>query len=325
MNYCLFKLRFTTPVHFGVPGSALSLYGSEDHFLADTLYSAFCHEALSLWGEDGLRNLMEEAEKGRLLLSDSMPWSGDSFYLPRPYVNGKRSLEELTSKQRKAMKKLRWLPVEAFDTFSSSVKTGERFRVETVQAQFGDEDEMTRVHISGLEVPRPFQVGIYRFRENCGLYFIAGFSDDSLGEKVRTLTEAVGMSGIGGRVSSGLGKYRIEDCVFLNEFFDTQTEWLFRALSAEDSKRFLLLTSSLPEEEDLDRVICEASYQLVRRGGFVGSASFAESPRKKKTEYYLTAGSVLPCRYSGSVRSVAEGGKHPVLRFNQPIFLGVDL
>ena len=127
------------------------------------------------------------------------------------------------------------LPVAGFaeaqaePLIGDGVKTGERFRVETVQAQFGDEDEMTRVHISGLEVPRPFQVGIYRFRENCGLYFIAGFSDDSLGEKVRTLAEAVGMSGIGGRVSSGLGKYRIEDCVFLNEFFDTQTEWLFSA------------------------------------------------------------------------------------------------
>lgn len=325
MNYCLFKLRFTTPVHFGTPSSALSLYSSEDHFLADTLFSALCHEALSLWGEEGLGDFISEAEKGSLLLSDSMPWREETFYLPRPYVNGKPSSEELTSKQRKAMKKLRWIPVGAFGSFALSVKTGDRFQTEMIDSHFGSEDEITRVHISGLEVSRPFQIGIYRFQENCGLYFIAGCSDDTVAEKLRLLTEAVGLSGIGGRVSSGLGKFQIEDTILLNEPFDDQTEWLFHGLSELESGRFLLLTSSLPEEKELDRVISDASYQMVRRGGFVGSASFAESPRKKKTEYYLTAGSVLPYRFPGSVRVVAEGGKHSVLRFNQPVFLGVDL
>lgn len=40
MNYFLFKLSFHTPCHFGSSDSALSLYTSEDHFCADTLFSA---------------------------------------------------------------------------------------------------------------------------------------------------------------------------------------------------------------------------------------------------------------------------------------------
>ena len=324
MNYSLFKLRFITPVHFGTPDSALSLYGSEDHFLADTLFSAFCHEALSLWGEDGLQELIGEARQGHLLLSDSMPWKGDSFYLPRPCVNGSSPSEDLSAQQRKDMKRLRWIPLESLEAFSHSIKTGERFRTETVEKRFGEESEMTRVHITGLEIPRPFQVGTFRFAENCGLYFIAGYSDSAMEERLRVLTEAAGLSGIGGRISSGLGKFRIEDCLFLNEPFDSQTEMLFGMLSAAESGRHLLLTSSLPEE-DLDCVIDGASFRLVRRGGFIGSSSFAESPRKKKTEYYLAAGSVLPRRFRGSLRSAAEGGNHPVYRFNQPVFLGVNL
>lgn len=325
MNYCLYKLRFTTPVHFGTPDSALSLYSSEDHFLADTLFSALCHEALCLWGEEGLQNFIEETGQGKLLLSDAMPWKGDTFFIPRPFFNGKPSSEELTSQQRKAMKGLRWIPVGSFKTFSESMKTGERFPVEKVSESFGAEDEMTRVHIAGTETPLPYQIGVYRFKEDCGLYFIAGCDNDSVENKLSILTEAAGLSGIGGKTTSGLGKFQIEDKLFLNEPFDEQTEWLFHALSSSDSGRYILLSSAIPNEEELDGVMKEASFQLVRRGGFVGSASFAQTPRKKITEYFMSAGSVVTQRFRGSLRRAAEGGVHPVVRFSQPLFLGVDL
>ena len=325
MNYCLFKLRFTTPVHFGAPDSALSLYGSEDHFLADTLFSALCREALTLWGGPGVNDLIETAKSEKLFLSDAMPWKKDSFFIPRPFVNGKQPKEELTSRQRKAMKRLKWIPVESFNDFAASVNTGERFRTESIDASFGTEAEMTRVHVEGLDDPLPYQLGIYRFYEDCGLYFIAGYTDPATGDKLRVLTEALGKSGVGGKVSSGLGKFEVTDIRLLNDADEFQTNWLFTALSSADSKQYLLLSAALPEDDDLDAVIRGASFKLVRRGGFVGSASFAETPRKKKTEYYLAAGSVVTRRFLGSVRNVAEGGSHPVVRFNRPLFLGVDL
>ena len=325
MNYCLYKLRFTTAVHFGTPDSALSLYTSEDHFLADTLFSALCHEALNLWGSEGLRDFLQKADRGRLLLSDSMPWKEDSFFLPKPYFNGVRSSEELPSRQRKAMKKLRWLPISSFEAFSDSIKTGDPFNVEEAETSFGEKAEMTRVNVAEAELPRPFQFGTYRFREGCGLYFIAGCEDDELEAKLRTLTEAVGITGIGGKVTSGLGKFQIEDAILLNEPFDAQTQWLYRALSASDSDHYLLISTALPADDELDSVIENASFQLERRGGFVGSASFAGTPQKKKTEYFMAAGSVVTLRFRGSLREAAEGGRHPVVRFSQPLLLGVDL
>lgn len=54
MNYSLIRLRFDGLAHFGTSDSALSLFTSEDHFYADTLFSALCHTALSLHGIDGL-------------------------------------------------------------------------------------------------------------------------------------------------------------------------------------------------------------------------------------------------------------------------------
>lgn len=88
MDYYLYKLKFDGAVHFGQSESALSLYTTADHFRADTLFSALCHTALSLWGEDGVQALVKQAEADELLLSDSMPWRElaheDVFYLPKP-------------------------------------------------------------------------------------------------------------------------------------------------------------------------------------------------------------------------------------------------
>ena len=80
MDYYLYKLRFDGAVHFGMADSATSLQSSSDHFCADTLFSALCHTAGTLWGGDGIEVLCEQADTGRLLLSDSMPWrSRDAF------------------------------------------------------------------------------------------------------------------------------------------------------------------------------------------------------------------------------------------------------
>ena len=46
MNYSLIRLQFDGLAHFGTSDSALSLFTSEDHFYADTLFSALCHTAL---------------------------------------------------------------------------------------------------------------------------------------------------------------------------------------------------------------------------------------------------------------------------------------
>lgn len=84
MDYFLYKLKFDGAVHFGQSESALSLYTTADRFRADTFFSALCHTALSLWGERGVQDLIESAQRGELLLSDSMPWRDDQYYLPKP-------------------------------------------------------------------------------------------------------------------------------------------------------------------------------------------------------------------------------------------------
>lgn len=324
MNYFLFKLKFDSPVHFGSSDSALSLYSSEDHFCADTLFSALCHTALSVQGEDGLNSLCIQAKSGDLLLSDSMPWKGDTFYLPKPCVSNSSS-QDLPASQRKTAKKLAWIPLQTFASFADSVHGGNAYDFDSAKATFGFPSESTKSRISAGEDSLPYQVGVYHFLPDCGLWFIAGCATEAQGDNLAHLLEGLGLSGIGGKTSAGYGKFQVDDTINLNEPFDADTEWLLAALENNAAPRQLLLTTSLPENNQLEKLLPTAEYRLARRGGFVRSGSYAENSRKKRAQYFLAAGSVLPERFRPVLYSVGEEQRHPVWRFSGPVMLGVKL
>ena len=172
MNYSLIRLRFDGLAHFGTSDSALSLFTSEDHFYADTLFSALCHTALSLHGIDGLHSLLQQAADGSLLLSDSMPWHrtahGVDYYLPKPC----RTFSRLPQKQdmpqgsRKAMKKLAWIPVRSFSDFWRSI-AGEASYQPQPDA-FGTLAGRMQAAVSDETDAVPYQVGAYRFFPEIG-------------------------------------------------------------------------------------------------------------------------------------------------------------
>lgn len=324
MNYYLYKLKFETAVHFGSSSSAQSLSGSEDHFCADTLFSALCHTALALRGQEGLDQLCRDAGEGKLLLSDSMPWQGETLYLPKPFASAKGE-REVSAANRKAVKKLKWIPVDAFPAFSASLRGGDAYDAQRAQTSFGVSSSTAKVNIVPGEDSLPYQVGLYHFMEDAGLWFLAGCETEELAETLQVLAEGLSYSGIGGKTSAGYGKFHVEDTVYLNEPFDKTTEWLFAALDDTEASRQLLLTTSLPSDEELEALLPEAEYMLTRRAGFIQSASYAQENRRKLSQVFLSAGSVLPGRFKSRLYDVGEAGKHPVYRLSAPLFLGVEL
>ncbi len=321
MNCFLYQLRFNTAVHFGGSESALSLYTSEDFFRADTLFSALCHTALQLHGERGLTRLLELAKNGELVLSDAMPWAGERYYLPKPYYAA-QTARELPAEKRKAMKKLTWLPAERYDEYCQSLRTGEWFECEAVST--GTYSESTKAMVQEEGDALPYPVGLYWFRENCGLYFLAMLAEERDRAWLSELVSVLGVSGIGGKVSSGYGRFSVVKEQDLSRTQDPGESCLYEALTRTGSHS-VLLTTALPREEELEAALDGAGYRLVRRAGFVASNTYADGPRKKQTQYYLSAGSVLSNRFSGDVYQVGVGGTHPVYRYGKPMFLGVEL
>lgn len=323
MNYFLIKLSFDTAVHFGMSDTAQSLASSEDHLHADTMFSALCHTALQLYGEEGIEQLISWTREGKFLLSDTMPWREGAYYLPKPFILSD-TRKELPTSQAKAMKKLPWIPVCSFREFSESVHGGEPYDPGKYGASFGFQVETTRIAVFDGADALPYQVGLFQFAENCGLYLIVGLETKQQETMLHGLVRTLGMGGIGGKISTGCGKFHVEETVLLNACADEQSTWLYRALTKK-SGRYLLLSTSLPRAEELDSVLEGATYQLVRRSGFVASDTYAERPVKKKTQYFLQAGSVVQNRFEGDLYAVGSRGAHPVYRYGKPLFLGVDL
>jgi CRISPR-associated protein Csm4 len=325
MNYFLYKLAFTTPVHFGPSNAAQSLYRSKENFCADTLFSALCHSALSVYGQNGLDSLIRETRDGDLLLSDGMPWSGETFYLPKPFLTSK-SQQEVPTRLRKAVKKLAWIPIDAFDTFTESLRGGKPYDPEKYPEGFGSHVEITKAAIPSGKDAEPYQVGLYAFEQDKGLYFIAGCQSIDQKERLTRLVKNLGLSGIGGKTSSGYGKFVLDSVIDLKQAKNNSLKNLAVLLESDSkTEQYFLLTTSLPSDQELDTIIEGASYQLLRRSGFVQSYTAGSNPVKKKTQYFLKAGSVLPRRFSGELYDVGASGMHPVYRYSFPLLLGVEL
>lgn len=318
MNCYLFRLRFNTAVHFGSSESALSLYTSEDHFRADTLFSALCHTASQLYGSKGTEKLINHVKSGKVLLSDSMPWIGNDCYLPKPCF-AVQTERELPAEKRKAIKKLSWIPGNRLDEYCSALKTG--FLFECNQPSFGSALESVKAAVPEARDALPYPIGLFRFYENCGLYFLVSLENSDDLPWFTSLVEALGVTGIGGKTTAGYGKFSVESTATLSNEFGKQTP--LSARTSQTYPHYLLLTTSLPKDEELDAALSCAYFQLCRRAGFIAADS--ETPRKKQTQYYISAGAVLQNQFAGDLYQIGSTPNFPVYRYSKPLFLGVPL
>ena len=323
MNYYLIKLNFNTAVHFGSSDSAQALHTSNMTINSDTLFSAMCHTVLQMYGKESLEDFINMVKTGEFLLSDTMPWCERNYYIPKPYIISENK-KEISSVKRKALKKLQWIPINSFSDFAESVRGGDPYSADEIVTSFGKNVDIERCNVTNGADSLPYQIGTFRFNDNSGLYFIYGICDNNKAEYINSIINALGMTGVGGLVSTGLGKFSVIKNTFLNHNKDFQEEWIYNALT-EKTKRNILISSSLPNDAELKIAMDNACYQLIRRGGFVFSETYDKIPQKKYTRYFFKSGSTFQNRYNGQLLVVGNSGAHPVYRYAKAMFLGVDL
>ncbi len=305
MNYKLYRLAFSASVHFG----SGKLETSGFRFLADSLFSALCIEAKKLYGADGIGRLYEYADGGKVLFSDLMPYAGKEYYLPRPMVKADKEFS-VSSVEKKKYKNTNFVKSSAYTGFLSGTLDGE--------PKFGAEYTFTKLNKSrNPEVdPTPYFVGTYKFRENCGLYFLFGFAEKEQFDFVDTLVESLGYTGIGGKITSGFGK-------FVALPIDLPQDIAVLISNAEKAKYKITLSTCLPSDDELDQALAGASYALQKRSGFVASEDYAVTNVKKRDLYTFSAGSAFQNTFRGKVYDVSVNGTHPVYRYAKPLFIGI--
>lgn len=324
MHYCLFKMKFSAPLHIGDSSSARSLETQTLSLCADTIFSAMCHTA-----PEEAENLANAVRSGRLLISDAFPYQSDVLYIPKPYITSaaKENRDETDSSvKKKMMKKLKYIPISMLTAFFDSIRGTADFSPRCIDHNFGEEIITMRAGITGNEKTQPYSVAAFSFREKCGLYFIIGCEDIQLAEQIQNILVLLGLNGIGGKVSSGLGKFSIvnQNAIFMEKTDTNDVKMLLKLLRTDTSDYHILMTSSLPKNQELDQAMTNASYSMIRRGGFIFSPQIGKLV-KKDTQFFFASGSVFQNRFEGELYNVCPNEVHPIYRYAKPMFLGVNI
>ena len=246
MKYQVWKLRFLSDVHFGDGG----LTRSRNILTADTVFSALCKEAVRM-GSDMLGRLVEAVLGGRLRISDALPFAGTDLYIPKPMLEI-RGDREADSVMKKAAKKLEYIPAARLDEYLAGNMDIQK-EASAFSHAFGHGRLIEKAAVSETDETKPYAVSVFTYGKTSGLYLCVGYTDEEELDLVRELMESLGVSGIGGKVSSGYGKFE------LSIAGASAADPVLKRLETEDAQVYMSLSVSLPKDEELEQAIIGAS------------------------------------------------------------------
>ena len=310
MDYEIIKMNFQTAIHVG----KMRLVDAENTISSDTIFSALCVEATGSQDHNQIDQLVAMAKEDKIRISDAMPFFNDIYYIHKPLISTERK-NSGDSEEKKLIKKLKYLPADKIDEYLKGrldLKREVKF-----QGTMGETEIRTMVKIEEQNDSEPYSVGAYWFNNGWGLYVVLGFEGDSERKLVEELFCSLGYSGIGGKRASGLGRFSVH--------VENNVKGIFgkRLTKAGTGNKYILISTALPKDEEMDEVIKEAKYQIKKRSGFVYSGSYSQSPQKKRDFYAFQGGSVFEKTFDGVVADVSVNGTHPVYRYAKPLFLEV--
>lgn len=327
MMYYIFTLKFLTPVHFGDTANGGSLDKFSLQCSADTLFAALCNEAANK-GSDAVETLVKKTAESKIVFSSLFPYwrTADDdlyFYLPKPLLKleqeeqqSAKSFEEIKqlATKLKKQKKSTYIRASQINSLLESGGSNGQFAV----PEFAAPLVAGRVALRE-EKPLPYYVGSYVFSEHSGLYFILGVEHEEEFTFIKDLLLSLGYSGIGGKRSSGYGKFELADNDLM--LYDDGTA-IALMLYNEKSKYQMCLAPVCPRVDEID-VVKQGSYKLIKRGGFIASSA-AKDNIKRNSIYMLQEGSCFPERLRGQMlQQTVDGLAHDVYRDGIGMFVGL--
>lgn len=328
MRHEIILFRFTSPVHFGDAAEGGDLGEILSYCRADTFFSALCREAADI-SQELLECVVEGVQRGKLRFSDLFPWKKrkncNELYLPRPVMNishdecGKTlSYEEVReqSAERKKEKKRSFIRASEMESYLQG-------RDISAQPAFGEEELRTQYN---ARERRPYGIGAYHFMPDAGLYLILSGNEECIARLERLIT-LLGMTGIGGKRSSGWGNYRLEDDpleLSQDDFYGGDDAALYKMLSSDHAEYYMTLSSFLPSLEEV-KDAASGTGKIIKRGGFAWSRDMI-SAAKTNSVYMMASGACFSKRLAGRIADVNNGSAlHPVYKYGKGLFVGLPL
>ncbi|PMB85054.1 type III-A CRISPR-associated RAMP protein Csm4 [Dolosicoccus paucivorans] len=302
MDLQLYLLSFDV-AHFG----KCLLEDSDVTFKVHRLYSALYLEAIALGKEEAFLSLTRQ---GDILLSDAFFYD-KGLYLPKPIgfpkLERKLHVEDITQarQQAKMSKKLTQIHHQYFDSFAMGEMDTSQQLNELLKdtSQFYQSTDATHVHVEG----DPYRVGTVFYDE--GVYLgVIGSSHDLLVDLFKSLQ----FSGLGGKRSAGLGQFTLT----IKEINSN----VAKRLTTKCDYPVMLLNSSIPVDEQLEKSMNNAHFIVEKSSGFAFSSGLKEAVRKNDL-YKFMAGSTFEQTFDGNLIDVAPNDfPHPVWNYSIPLF-----
>lgn len=295
MEVQAYKLDFQT-VHFG-NGNLNESIGS---FNASRLYSSLFLESLKLNVDKEFLNLSKSAN---FFLSDSFPLKDGEFYLPKPIgypkipLNSESTRE--TRRKAKRSKKLRYIKYTDMEDYVEG--NCDVDKLDGTDSFFSKSKVVTK---KGID---PYEVGITNFKTSLYILTIKH-------KLLDMLMNSLQYSGIGGKRSSGYGRFTVEKLDIPDEFS--------KNIVVNDSEYgvYMTLSTSIPNNDELDAVLPTAEYLLEKSSGFAYSSTSRNLLRKQDL-YKFAVGTTLTKTYNGNIFDVRpDDFPHPVWNYAKGLF-----
>ena len=290
----IYKMTFDY-THFG----SGTLNESQITFDAGRLYSALFLEAVKLGVH---QEFYQISNSENFALSDAFPYISGQPALPKP-IGYPKHREKATvdlkkvRQEAKKVKKIQYVPASQFKDYIEHQAnidmlsaTQKELAVEQIQTKKGEDPY--EVSATFLTVP------LYVIAEESNLF--------------NQLMESLQDTGIGGKKSSGYGQFKLE-------ILDVPANMQQR-LTNNGSGKVMLLTTSLPNDVELEATLNGAAYLLKKSSGFVYSETVDELLRKQDL-YKFKSGSTFDRCFVGSIRDVRpDQFPHPVWNYSRGLF-----
>lgn len=330
MRYFIFPFTFTSSVHFGNTNEGGSLDKVRLTISSDTFVSACVNEIG--YNQMEVDWLVESLRLGHIKISSLFPFTNLreelELFLPRPIYVGKEKsagVSDLSAlqafvKKQKELKKIAYVRSSHLYNKEGVYSIGSIKEVPF----FGQFLTVQRVSLR-TEKSRPYVVGSFKFAPEAGLYCIVGVENEDDIDRIKSIFESLGYTGIGGKRSSGYGQFIVEDEFELDEFpLCGDDDAALYQLLHQNGPIFMSISAVTPVADEIGE-IGNGTYKLMRRSGFVYSESIAET-YKRNSFYALQEGSCMLKALQGQVIELCHDQvPHPIYKYMKGFWLGVNI
>lgn len=306
MEFQLYKMNIQA-AHFGDG----SLEQSLPTVPAERIFSALFIEALKYNQSEELLNI---ASSPNFQMSDTMLYQ-DGLFLPKPigFPEVDNNNGEYFREDEKTIKKIDFINENDFDAFVQG-KYGKLNQLNEKQRSLYSNETHTKVSIfedPDAEGGDPYRIGTTRYKDS-SLVFIA-----TKNKLIENLMDSLQYSGIGGKRTSGLGRFQLE--------IEEPTSTIKERLTIDAESKVMLLTSAIPKDVELEKALIGAKYAIAKSSGFAYSDKVRENYRKHDL-YKFKAGSTFEGTFTGDIVDVGPFDfEHSVLNYSKPLFLKLEV